>query len=105
MATIYLLHFESKLHHAQHYMGFAEAGIDKRLKNHRSGRGARLMAVVREAGIPWRLARIWSGPDITRTAERQLKKYKNAGALCPVCCGSVAFTRKADPLAYTPRPS
>jgi predicted GIY-YIG superfamily endonuclease len=58
--TVYLLHFERKLHHARHYLGYAR-DLDRRLQEHQAGQGARLMEVVVEAGIPWQLARTWDG--------------------------------------------
>ena len=79
--TVYLLHFERPLHHARHYMGWA-SNLGQRLQQHSSGRGARLMEVITELGIRWRLARIWKG---TRELERQLKNRKEAPRLCPIC--------------------
>lgn len=82
MATVYLLHFDRKLHHAQHYLGIADR-LEDRLQAHRSGNGARLMQVITEAGITWRLARTWS--DGTRELERRLKNRHNSPRLCPIC--------------------
>ena len=58
--TIYLLHFARPYRHAKHYLGFA-VHLDARLAHHGKASGARLMQVVREAGIDWQLARIWTG--------------------------------------------
>jgi predicted GIY-YIG superfamily endonuclease len=68
--VIYLLHFNQPYRHARHYTGWA-ADLDARLAEHAAGRGARLLAVVKDAGITWTLARTWPG---TRTRERQIKK-------------------------------
>ena len=38
-----------------------EADRPGRLAEHEAGRGARLLAVVRAAGIGWQLARPWPG--------------------------------------------
>jgi predicted GIY-YIG superfamily endonuclease len=81
--TVYLLHFDRKLHHAGHYLGSAD-DLDRRLAQHRAGRGARLIEVITEAGIGFRLARTWEGD---RTLERRLKRRKEAPRLCPFCTG------------------
>jgi len=80
--TIYLLHFDRPLNHARHYLGSAD-DLAARLADHERGCGARLLAVLRERGIGWRLVRTWRGD---RTQERRLKRYGGHGpALCPVC--------------------
>lgn len=67
--TVYLVHFETPYRHAKHYLG-STADLDARLAQHRAGTGARLMAVITDAGIGWRIARTWSGD---RRLERRLK--------------------------------
>jgi predicted GIY-YIG superfamily endonuclease len=79
--TVYILHFETKLHHAQHYLGFAR-DLDVRLMQHANGTGARLLKAVGEAGISWRVARTWDGGW---GLERYLKRQKNGPRLCPIC--------------------
>ena len=79
--TVYLLHFDTPLHHAQHYMGFTD-NLEARLLHHRGGTGARLMEVLREHNIGFSLVRTWDGD---RNKERRLKKWKNGRQLCPVC--------------------
>ena len=79
--TVYLLHFEEKLAHAQHYLGSTD-DLEARLACHRKGNGARLMQVITEQGIAWRLARTWPGG---RRQERALKRYKASPRLCPIC--------------------
>ena len=78
---VYLLHFHSKLRHAQHYLGYAE-DVEERLKRHRSGGGAKLIRALKDKGIDFELVRIWEGG---RTLERKLKKQKNGPKLCPIC--------------------
>jgi predicted GIY-YIG superfamily endonuclease len=90
--TVYLLHFSSPLSHARHYLGFAQ-DLDARLADHASGNGARLMSVIREAGITWTLARTWPGG---RSLERRLKRRKEAPALCPICAGDAALRRACN---------
>lgn len=80
--TVYLIHFDRPLaDHARHYLGWS-SDLDARLEEHRQGRGARLMEVVRERGIGWHLARTWEG---TRNRERALKARAESPRLCPDC--------------------
>jgi predicted GIY-YIG superfamily endonuclease len=80
--AVYLLHFSQKLHHAQHYLGYAE-NIEERIARHQAGNGARLVEAFTQAGIGFVLARTWSGG---RDLERHLKNQKNSPArLCPIC--------------------
>jgi hypothetical protein len=70
---------------ARHYTGFVSGGprdLARRLAEHGTARGARLMLAVRKAGITWRLARTWPGD---RTRERQLKRQGGAARRCPLC--------------------
>lgn len=78
---MYLIHFTTPYRHARHYLGWA-ANLEARLDHHRAGTGARLMAVVTNAGIDWRVVRTWDGD---RTFERRLKNGRNVPRLCPVC--------------------
>jgi len=87
--NVYLIHFEKKLAHAQHYIGYSH-DIDGRMNAHKKGRGARLMTVIREKGIDWELARTWVAD---RNFERSLKNRKNAPSLCPICSGAAAWER------------
>ena len=80
--TVYLLHFNEPYKHAQHYVGWTSRNIGRRLAEHEAGRGARLLAVVREAGIGWQLARCWPGG---RARERQLKRQGGHARKCPLC--------------------
>lgn len=77
---IYLIHFDRPYRHARHYLGWT-TDLPSRLDAHRRGQGARLMAVITDAGIGWQLARTWNGP---RTRERQLKQ-RGKTRCCPVC--------------------
>lgn len=81
--TIYLLHFDRPYKHARHYLGSAK-DLEARLESHRTGKGghrpARLMTVVREAGIGFVVARTWQG---SRKREKQLKP--NRARACPLC--------------------
>jgi predicted GIY-YIG superfamily endonuclease len=79
--TIYLIHFSTPYKHAAHYMGWAE-DLESRLADHHAGRGARLMAVIKAAGIDWKLTRTWKGD---RYRERQLKNQGSSKRHCPEC--------------------
>jgi hypothetical protein len=85
---VYLIHFDVPLGdlcnprgRAQHYIGYTE-DLEQRLEQHRNGNGSAIMAAVSEAGIPWRLVRVWEGG---RDVERRLKRQHNAPRLCPIC--------------------
>jgi hypothetical protein len=88
MGTVYLIHFDRPIGdldnprgQARHYLGYTE-DLDARLAAHRSGNGARLMEVLAERGIGWRLVRTWRGG---RDLERRLKDRHNSPRLCPIC--------------------
>lgn len=85
--TVYLIHFETPLKHARHYVGWT-TDLDARLADHRNGSGSALMAAVMEAGIDWRLAKVWEGVD--RFFERKLHRLHSTGRYCPVCHGKKA---------------
>ncbi len=79
--VIYLLHFQQPYRHARHYLGWTE-DLAARLEQHQKGQGARLLTVVREAGISWSLSRTWQGD---RNRERQIKRMGGLSRSCPDC--------------------
>ncbi len=81
IGVVYLLHCDRPYRHARHYVGWT-LDLPGRMTEHASGRGARLLAVITEAGIGWQLARTWIG---TRSRERQLKRQGGAARHCPAC--------------------
>lgn len=81
LGVVYLVHFTKPYRHARHYTGWT-ADLDSRLADHQAGRGARLLQVITQAGIDWKLARTWQG---TRARERQLKRQGGASRRCPIC--------------------
>jgi predicted GIY-YIG superfamily endonuclease len=95
---VYLIHFCTPYKHARHYLGVAE-DVSARLDQHRRGTGARLMAVVQEAGISWVVARTWRGG---RRLEHKLKGYHSGVKLCPICQGKITLE---EVLAAQPLPS
>jgi predicted GIY-YIG superfamily endonuclease len=79
--VIYLLHFSQPYRHAKHYVGWTEDLLD-RLDQHAAGTGARLMAVIRQAGIGFTLVRTCEG---TRATERAIKNEGGSVRFCPAC--------------------
>ena len=87
-AYVYLLHFDEPYKHARHYLG-CTGNLEQRLEAHGTGRGARLMEVVHEAGIRFVLARLWKFDtyEQARAWERKLKTWQAGPRLCPICKG------------------
>jgi predicted GIY-YIG superfamily endonuclease len=81
LGVVYLLHFHEPYKHARHYTGWTEDLLD-RLDRHASGRGARLVAVIWQAGISFSVVRICEG---TRRTERAIKNSGGAVRYCPAC--------------------
>ena len=89
-SLVYLLHFD-RLYMpypdappgtcAGHYLG-STYDLPGRLGAHERGEGARLLAVVRAAGVGWTLARTWPGG---RARERQIKQMGGLSRRCPLC--------------------
>jgi predicted GIY-YIG superfamily endonuclease len=88
--VIYLIHFNTKFGHAQHYLGYAH-DFNARMERHRKGRGSRLIKHIQEAGIEWQVVRQWkpASPQV----EAELKKWHNNRRLCPLCEKQMAFDR------------
>lgn len=82
---LYLIHFDEPYKHAKHYTGWT-TDVPARLRAHATGNGARLMEVITEAGITWRLTKVIPG---TRTNERS-RKGTGARRWCPACQGRAA---------------
>lgn len=82
---VYLIHFEQPYHHARHYIGFTDGDetLEQRIDRHRRGDGAKLLRAVSQAGIEFKVVRVWEHGD--RTMERRLKSRKKAWRYCPVC--------------------
>jgi hypothetical protein len=92
--AVYLVHFQRRYKHAQHYLGFCESDdVRTRMERHTVGRGARLLAAVSGASIAMRVARLWRGRKADRTFERKLKNSCRLAKLCPVCSGPRAYRR------------
>ena len=88
---VYLLHFENKLAHAQHYIG-STINLRRRIRDHASGASdVNIMKVIKNKGIRFYLARVWKGDKQT---ERKLKKQGGACRLCPICKGRILLKNK-----------
>ena len=88
--AVYLIHLDTPLKHAQHYVGFSD-NVDVRLERHRQGRGARFLRICNQREIHYQLVRVW--PDGDRNAERRLHNCKNSRRYCPICSNHPAKTR------------
>lgn len=89
MKGVYLIHFAARIGDpanprgtAGHYLGWA-SDIAARLRKHKAGKGAALMAAVSAQGVAWQCVRRWE--CATRQDERRLHRQKNSPRLCPVC--------------------
>lgn len=98
--TVYLLHLDRRYKHAAHYLGYT-TDLQARLAEHEAGRGARLLQVVKAAGISWTLARTWPGD---RRRERQLKNQGGRSRMCPTC-KSERQASPAGPASQAPGPN
>lgn len=95
---VYLLHFSARVspnHTTQHYIGAAR-DVERRLLQHRAGRGSHLTRTAVERGIGITLARVWI--DATFDDERRLKGLKNSPKLCPFCNPRIAHLQYQLPL-------
>jgi len=81
-AHVYLIHFEQRLHHAGHYLGFTKH-LWFRIISHRANMGTKLLRAVNHAGIRWVVVRTWAVDS--QVLERKLKNLKNSPRLCPIC--------------------
>lgn len=81
MAFVYLLHFDTPLCHAEHYVG-STTNLLKRLQQHATLKTTPILKATKK----WSVERIWQGsPKAIREAERQIKRQKNGPAFCPLC--------------------
>jgi len=87
MPHVYLLHFDQKLSHAQHYCGWTPNGVDDRLALHLSGNGSKLVKAVVATGMSVMVARVWEHEDwqTARQQERRMKNTHHLPSYCPVC--------------------
>ena len=78
---------------ARHYVGYSD-NIAERLATHRKRQGSPLLAAALDAGIDWRLVRVWPGEG--RAFERRLHN-RHGSRLCPqATCQAVQRERHAQ---------
>ncbi len=85
---VYLLHFTEPYpagKQPQHYVGWA-IDAEARAKEHATAPDARLLQVIRDAGIGFQLVRTWDGK--TRSDERRIKNGGHFRRFCPICNAS-----------------
>lgn len=93
--AVYLIHLETKLAHAQHYIGWStDANVKNRFAHHCQGSGARFTQVCVEREIGMKLARVWEGKG--KDFERLLKNQKHSARLCPICNPKTAKNNKKE---------
>jgi len=99
MPTLYLIHFSTpyvaktgkQQKKAGHYLGYTTVGVDNRMAAHRSGQGARLIAVIQQDGIDWEVSRVWEGEG--REEEKKRKRRGHFADYCPCCNQKIAHLR------------
>lgn len=93
IGTVYLLHFDKPVVHAQHYLGWA-IDHENRVNAHLSGEGARLVEVAVARGVHVELVRAWH--NVERSFERRLKKNGTLKRVCPVCVNSYRKRKRLE---------
>jgi predicted GIY-YIG superfamily endonuclease len=108
--ALYLLHLEAPVGgHAVHYLGECD-DLARRIRRHRRGAGAKLLAAARALGIGWRLVRTWDAPADKAERLQLERRLKNAHGprLCPVCNPRAlrwgTLTRQRVSVVKWPRP-
>lgn len=119
MSWIYVLHFDEKLSHAQHYVGCTD-NLRPRLQAHATGAGSRLCRELMRRGITWQLGGLFETSHRNmRKLERSLKDQKHASRYCQLCnpnqarfsackaydVGNVGFATASEALALTCTPA
>lgn len=85
---LYILHLNGKIaNHAQHYVGYTTRGVDARVKTHRSGQGARMIAHALKIGLDFEVGHVehFATPEEARWREKRLKQEKNLSRHCEIC--------------------
>lgn len=104
---LYLLHSTTPLGNggrngASHYLGWTEPEhLARRLKKHRSGRGAAITRAYVRAGAKLLLTLTIAGG--TRLMERRLKSNGHLAAMCPLCSPYLGVIGRAVSLTQLSR--
>lgn len=101
---VYILHFDTPLAHAQHYVGLTN-NLRQRLNAHASGNGSNLTKELFNLDKPWQLAALFQTTNANaRRVEKNIKDTNNAANFCGIC-NAEPYTPKAAksyPLADIP---
>lgn len=85
MPYIYILHFHTKLSHAQHYVGCTRSPL-QRLTAHANGAGSTLTRALMAEEIEWSLGSLFTcNQRRLRELERKLKDQHNTERYCGIC--------------------
>lgn len=104
---LYLIHLDEPFGHAGHYLG-STTDLERRMRQHGTKEGARLLQAVRNAGISWQVSRTWDlgsvGLSEALTREYALKRQGGLARLCPLCRKPGWRARGTGRAIYTPTP-
>lgn len=85
MPYIYVLHFHTRLAHAEHYVGSTQ-NLKARLAAHAEGHGSRLTRELHRRGTAWTLSALYETSKRNQLRiERTLKQQKNGPRYCTLC--------------------
>jgi predicted GIY-YIG superfamily endonuclease len=85
---LYILHLNGKIaNHAQHYVGYTTLGVNERIKRHRSGDGAKMIAHALRIGLDFQIGHLehFATAEEARYREIRLKREKNLARHCDIC--------------------
>ncbi len=81
---LYLLHSDQPGDIAEHYIGITTPPrLQKRLMEHRSGRGAKWTSERHSAARPWHFVAAW--PTNLASDEKRLQELPTLHLMCPRC--------------------
>lgn len=90
VGSCYMLEIVPPYKHCRHTIGFA-IDVERRLQEHRSGKGSQLTKAAVKAGCTLELVRVWENVD--QWVEMALKARGDSKSLCPRCSGPDAYNR------------
>lgn len=100
---LYLLHFDEPIRRARHYLGICRSDrLEKRMREHQGGYGARLTSRLVNHGLGFALARVIA--NASRDDERRLKRAGHFDRLCPICSGNLDATAIISDFPHYPAP-
>lgn len=88
MIGVYVIHLETPLAHARHYIG-SSVDIANRISEHRRGHGSPLLRAATEAGINWYVVNmlVTDNEHEARRLEKKIKGIQHNKRYCPICNG------------------